>query len=150
EIVDVKSGTLLRSLPGDGAAAALFAPEFNQLYVTRSRKVCIYDGKTFDPLTNIDLPSSVDELGYNASLKQLYVGCMTSNHTGIAVISIPDGKVKGEIKLPAKPQGFAVEQKGNRIFANMPGPKQVAVIDGEKRILIENWPLKDVSGNYPV
>jgi DNA-binding beta-propeller fold protein YncE len=150
EIVDVKSGKLLRSLPGDGAAAALFAPEFNRLYVTRSRKVSIYDGKTFELLTNIDLPSSVDELGYNANLKQLYVGCMTSNHTGIAVISIPDGKLKGEVKLPAKPQGFAVEQKGNRIFANMPGPKQVAVIDGAKRILIETWPLKDISGNYPV
>jgi len=141
---------LLRSLPGDGAAAALFAPEFNQLYVTRSRKICIYDGKTFELLTNVDLPSSVDELGYNADLKQLYAGCMTSNHTGIAVISIPDGTLKGEIKIPGKPQGFAVEQKGHRIFANMPGLKQIAVLDGAKQTLIENWTLPDASGNYPV
>lgn len=150
EIVDVKSGKLLRSLAGDGAAAALFAPEFNQLYVTRSRKVCFYDGDNFGPLTNVDIPSSVDELGYNANLKQLYVGCMSSNHTAIAVISLPDGKLKGEIKLPGKPQGFAVEHAGNRIFANMPGLKQVAVIDGAKQVLIDTWPLKDVSGNYPM
>jgi hypothetical protein len=65
EIVDMKSGELLHSLSGDGAAAALFAPEFNQLYVTRNRKVCIYDGTSFVLLTNINVPSSVDELGYN-------------------------------------------------------------------------------------
>jgi hypothetical protein len=150
EIVDVKSGKVLRSLPGDGAAAVLFAPEFNQLYVTRSRKVCVYDGKTFDLLTNIDLPSSVDELGYNPNAKQLYVGCMTSNHTSIAVISIPDGKLLGEIHLPGKPQGFAVEQNGSRIFANIPALKEVAVVDCRKQTLLAEWPLQNASGNYPI
>lgn len=150
EIIDVKSGKPWRSLTGEGPAAALFAPEFNQLYVTRGHSVCIYDGSTFDLLTNIDLQSSLDELQYDPKAKRLYVGCMTSNKTAIAVIGLPEGTRKGEIKLPAKPQGFAVEEKGNRIFANMPGLNRIAVLDREKQTLLAAWLLADVQGNYPM
>jgi DNA-binding beta-propeller fold protein YncE len=150
EIINLKSGKTERSLTGDGPAAALFAPEFNQLYVTRGRNVCLYDGTRFDLLTTVAPDSSLDELQYDPNAKRLYVGCMTSNKTAIAVISIPDGKRLGEIKLPAKPQGFVVEQKGTRIFASTPALKQIAVLDREKQTLLASWPLVDVSGNYPV
>jgi DNA-binding beta-propeller fold protein YncE len=150
EIIDMKSGKPWRSLEGERPAAAMFAPEFNQLYVTRGPKVCIYDGSTFELLTNVDLQCGLDELGYNTAAKRLYVGCMTSNNTAIAILSLPDGKQVGKIKLPAKPQGFAVEQKGTRIFVNLPSLKQIAVLDGEKQKLIDTWPLKDPAANYPM
>jgi DNA-binding beta-propeller fold protein YncE len=150
EIIDVKSGKPWRSLAGDGPAAALFAPEFNQLYVTRRQNLCIYDGSTFELLTNIDLQCGLDELEYNPDAKRLYVGCMTSNNTAIAIISLPDGKPMGMIKLPGKPQGFAVEQKGSRIFVNLTSLKQIAVLDGEKQKLVDTWQLKDADANYPV
>jgi DNA-binding beta-propeller fold protein YncE len=150
EIVDVKSGKLARSLPGDGAAAALFAPEFNQLYVTRNRKVCIYDGDHFDLVTNVDLPGSVDELEYNPAAKQLYIGCMTSNNTAIAIIEVPDGKLEGEIKLSDKPQGFAAEQKGSRLYVNVPRRNEVVVLDVKSQSVIANWALMDAGMNYPM
>jgi DNA-binding beta-propeller fold protein YncE len=150
EIIDLKSGKTARSLTGDGPAAALFAPEFNQLYVTRGHTVCIYDGTSFDLVTTVPLDSSLDELQYDPNAKRLYVGCMSSNKTAIALIGIPDGKPFGDIKLPAKPQGFVTELKGNRIFASTPGLKQITVLDREKQTLLAQWPLKDSSGNYPV
>lgn len=150
EIIDLKSGKSWRSLAGDGPAAALFAPEFNQLYVTRRQNLCLYDGSTFDLLTSVDLQCGLDELGYNPDAKQLYVGCMTSNNTAIAILSLPDGKQVGKIKLPAKPQGFAVEQKGKRIYVNLTSLKQIAVLDREKQKLIDIWPLKDTAANYPM
>lgn len=150
EIVDLHSGKPWRSLAGQRPAAALFAPEFNQLYVTRGQKLCIYDGSNFDLLISVDLHSGLDEMQYDPKAKRLFVGCMTSNQTAIAIIGIPDGKPKGVIKLPAKPQGFVVEQKGNRIFANMPSLKQIAVLDREKQTLLATWPLDGSSGNYPI
>jgi DNA-binding beta-propeller fold protein YncE len=150
EIIDLKSGEPRRSLAGDGPAAALFAPEFNQLYVTRGHSLCIYDGSTFDLLTSVDLQSGLDELQCDPIAKRLYVGCMTSNKTAIAIIGIPDRKPIGKINLPAKPQGFVVEQKGTRIFANIPSLKQIAVLDRDKQTLLAPWPLNDVSGNYPI
>ena len=150
EIIDLKAGKPVRTMTGDGPAAALFAPEFNQLYVRHGHNVCVYDGTSFDLVATVSLDSSLDELQYDPDAKRLYVGCMTSNKTAIAVISIPDAKRNGEINLPAKPQGFVVEQKGNRIFANIPGLKQIAVLDRKKQITLPSWGLKDVAGNYPI
>ncbi len=65
-------------------------------------------------------------------------------------MGIPDGKSKGVISLPAKPQGFVVEQHGNRIFANLPSLKQIAVLDREKQTLLATWSLNGASGNYPI
>ncbi len=62
EIIDLRSGKPWRNLAGERPAAVLFAPEFDQLYVTRGQKLCIYDGSSFDLLTSVDLQSGLDEL----------------------------------------------------------------------------------------
>jgi DNA-binding beta-propeller fold protein YncE len=150
EVVDLKSGKPLRSLEGEKPAAALYASEFNQLYVTRGQSVFIYDAKTLDTMTSIDLQSNLDELQYDPRAKELYGGCMSEGKTGIAVIAVPEGKLLGKISLPAKPQGIAVEQNGNRIFANMPTLQQIAVLDRKKREPLQPWHLQDVKGNTPI
>lgn len=150
EIVDLKAGRPWRSLEGEKPAAARYAPEFNQLYVSRGQSVSIYDGKTFDLIASIDLESNLDELQYDARAKRLYVGCMTPGKTGIAVIAIPEGRLLGKIPLPDKPQGIAVEQNGSRIYANMPSVKQIAVMNRDRRVLLNTWQLVDVEGNTPL
>jgi hypothetical protein len=93
EILDLRGGRVWRSLSGEKAAAARYAPEFDQLYVTRGQSAYIYDDKTFDLVGKVDLQTSVDELHYDAGRKELYVGCMSADAAGIAVVSIPDGKL---------------------------------------------------------
>jgi DNA-binding beta-propeller fold protein YncE len=146
----VNSGKSWRSLAGEKPAAARYAPEFHQLYVPRGQSLIIYDGRTFEPITSVDLQSNLDELQYDAHAKELYVGRMTEGKTAIAVIGLPEGKLLGQIALPAKPQGIAVEQKGRRIFANMPSLKQIAVIDRDTRTLVATWPVTDAQGNTPI
>ncbi len=150
EVVDLSSGKALRSLEGEKPASARYAPEFNQIYVPRGQALYIYDGKTLDLITSIDLQSNLDELQYDPHAKELYVGCMNLDKPGIAIISIPDGKLLAKISLPGKPQGIAVEQKGTRIFANIPTMKQVAVIDRRKRALLDPWPVLENQGNAPI
>ena len=150
EIVDLNSGKSLRSVDGEAPAAVRFAPEFNQLYATRGESVYVYDGATFAVLTKVDLECRLDELQYDPASKRLFVGCMTSDKPAIKIVSIPDGKRLGEIKLPARPQGFVLEIHGKRIFANMPSLNKVAVLDREKQTLVTTWPLKEAAGNYPI
>jgi DNA-binding beta-propeller fold protein YncE len=150
EVVDLKAGKPLRSVEGEKPAAVRYAPEFNQLYVARGQSLVIYDGTTLAVTASLDLGTNLDELQYDARAKRLYVGCMTDDKTGIAVIAIPEGKLVGRIPLPAKPQGVAVEEKGSRIFANMPTLRKVAVMDREKLTALAAWPLEDVQGNTPI
>jgi hypothetical protein len=150
EIVDLKTGKAFRSMEGERPAAVRFAPEFNQLYATRGQSVYVYDGKTLDQIVKVNLESSLDELQYDPRAKRLYVGVMAAGKTAIAIISVPDGKLLGEIKLPGKPQGFIVEQKGKRIFANIPSLNQIAVIDRESGTLLKPWSPPEAQGNYPI
>jgi DNA-binding beta-propeller fold protein YncE len=147
EIIDLKSGQPQQSLNGSKPAAVRYSPEFDQLYVSRTDKLTIHDGSSFKMQAEIDLESSLDELQYNPTAKQLYVGCMATGKTAIAIIGIPEGKVIGKVPLPGKPQGIVIEQKGRRLFANTPGAHGVAVVDGQKAVLVETWPVDKSSGN---
>jgi hypothetical protein len=101
-------------------------------------------------IASIDIGSNLDELQYDERAKRLYAGCMSPDKTGIAVISIPDGKLLGMIVLPDKPQGIAVDHTGARVFANMPDLRQVAVMDGERRVLLTTWQLNPGLANVPI
>ena len=150
EIIDLKEERPFGSLVGERPAAARYAPEFDQLYVARGKSVAIYDGQTYALIATVDVGSNLDELQYDARAKRLYAGCNTEGKTGIAVISIPNGKLLGMIALPDKPQGIAVDHAGARVFANMPDLCQIAVMDGEKRILLTTWPLSAGVANVPM
>jgi hypothetical protein len=150
EIVDLKSGKPWRSLEGERPAAARYAPEFNQLYVSSGRTLYIYDGRTFELIVRIDLQSRLDELEYSAREKELYVGCMTTGKTGIAVIALPEGRLLGKIAFPASPQGIAVEEGGGRIFANIPETSSIEVVDRKERKIVATWQLGGLRDNFPM
>ena len=150
EIVDLKSGSPWRSLEGERPAAARYAPEFNQLYVSSGQNICIYDGRSFAPIVRINLRSRLDQLEYSAHAKELYVGCMTTSQTGIAVIAIPEGRLLGKIVFPASPQGIAAEEGGGRIFANIPETSSIEVVDRKERKIVATWQLPGLRDNFPM
>jgi DNA-binding beta-propeller fold protein YncE len=150
EIIDLKTGQPQPSLGGSKPAAVRYAPEFNQLYVSRTDKLTIHDAVSFKVQAAVNLGSSLDELQSNPAAKQLYVGCMTAGKVGVAIISLPDGKVAGKIPLPGKPQGIVIEQKGHRLFANLPTVHGVAVVDCQKAVLLETWPVDKGEGNAAI
>jgi hypothetical protein len=131
------------------ACPVRFAPEFNQLYATRGQSVYVYDGTTLGQIAKVNLENRLDEIQYDPKAKRLYAGVM-ADKTAIAILNIPDAKQLGEIELPGKPQGFIIEQKGERISANIPALKQIAVMDRKSRTLLEPWPLAGTEGNYPI
>ena len=150
EVVDLKSGQRLRSLEGERPAAVRYAPEFNQLYVSSGQTLYIYDGETLGLIKSIDLGTRLDELQYDARAQELYVGCMTSGKTAIAVISVPEGNLVGKVPLPGSPQGMVVEEGGARLFANVPSKRQVAIVDRQARRLLSRWPVRRVKENTPI
>lgn len=150
EVVDLRSGRLQRGLPAERPTSALYVPEVNRLYLTSGRTLYIYDGDSLHRIATIDLHTRLDQLRYDPSRNEVYVGCMTEGKTGIAVISIPEGKLVRELALLDSPQGFAVEQGGPRIFVNVPEANQVAVIDRRQGKVIQKWTLDGAGDNFPM
>jgi DNA-binding beta-propeller fold protein YncE len=150
EVIDARKGQRIHSITGLGSPQGLaYIPPGDRVLVANDRGgMCrIYDCKSFQQLSEIDLKDDADNARYDDHTKQVYVGFGTG---GIAIINALDGKQAGSIKLSAHPEAFQVEKNGNRIFVNIPGARCVAVIDRIKGAVVARWKTDLASANFPM
>jgi DNA-binding beta-propeller fold protein YncE len=150
EVIDLKAGKAIGSVKGlrepQGVA---FIPEAKAVYVANGGdgECAAFAADSLAPLRHVKFSGDADNLRYDAVTKLLYVGY---GDGAIGVFEALTGKVIGDIKLPAHPEAFGLEQSGPRIFVNIPKAKQVAVIDRQKRAVIAHWPVTQAAANYPM
>ena len=89
-----------------------------------------------------------DNVRYDAAADRLYVGY---GGGALAVIDPAAMKRVGDIRLDAHPESFRLEEKGARIFVNLPDAgAAVAVVDRTKGAVVATWKLKDAAANFPM
>lgn len=150
EVIDLKAGKVIRSVKGvHEPQGVAFIPDANAVYVANGG-----DGNcdalaadSLAPLRTVRFSGDADNLRYDAATKLLYVGY---GDGAIGIFEALTGKVIGDIKMPAHPEAFALEQSGPRIFVNVPKAKQVVVIDRQKRAVVAHWPITQAAANYPM
>jgi DNA-binding beta-propeller fold protein YncE len=150
EVLDLRRGKRIHSITGLGAPQGVaYVPEFDRLFVANDKGgICkIYDAKSFQKVGELNFKDDADNVRYDDGAKRLYVGFGSG---GIAVVSMPDANQIGSIKLSAHPEAFELEEKGKRIFANVPNTRQVAVIDRDKGEVIATWKTDLAFGNFPM
>jgi DNA-binding beta-propeller fold protein YncE len=150
EVVDLAAGKVtqrisrLRTPQGIG-----FAPESNRLAVANDQdgSCRLYDGTSLEQIGAIDLKDDADNVRYDDASRRFWVGY---GDGGLAAIDAGSGKQLGEVKLDAHPESFQLETRGKRIFVNVPNAGHVAVVDRETKTVIEKFPLKEASANFPM
>jgi DNA-binding beta-propeller fold protein YncE len=150
-VINTGGRTLERTIMGvPSPQGVTFSPEANKLFVASGAgKVYIYDGKSFDLITTVDFPGGADNLRYDAANKRVYVACGNDQTGAIATIdAMTNQRLDEEYKLGAQPESFQLEKSGPNIYVNLPGPKQIAVINRITKT-IARWPLT-VGGNFPM
>src|SRR5438552_7799654 len=149
-VIDLKNGKVLRTIAtAFSPAAARYAPDLNLLCISGGGGVSLDDGDSFEPLAKIELASAVDELQYEPQSHKLYAGIQDSAAPAIGVIDLSAHKLLTKIKLPKSAQGFVLEERGARLFANTPGADQVTVIDRDKQVVVAEWKLTEAQSNFP-
>ena len=149
EVIDLRKGERIRSIAGLGSPQGVaYLPESNRLVVTNDRdgRCNFYDGKSFALTGTVDLKDDADNARYDASSRQLYVGY---GRGGIAVIN-PAAQKVAAIELSAHPEAFVLEKNGPRIFVNLPGAGQVAVVDRVQATVVARWEMGAAAGNFPM
>jgi DNA-binding beta-propeller fold protein YncE len=150
EVMDLKAGKVVHSVKGlrepQGVA---FIPDAKAVYVANGGdgNCEAFATDSLAPLRNAKFSGDADNLRYDATTKLLYVGY---GDGAMGVFEALTGKIVGDIKLPAHPEAFTVEQSGSRIFVNIPKAKQVAVIDRNKRAVVAHWSVTQAAANYPM
>jgi DNA-binding beta-propeller fold protein YncE len=150
EVLDLRKGERIHSITGLGAPQGVaYIPELNRIFVANDKAgICkTYDGKSFQQVSELNLNDDADNVRYDSSTKQIYVGF---GDGGIGIITATNGKQVGSIKLSAHPEAFELEKHGNRIFVNVPNARHVAVIDREKGEVIATWKTDLTLGNFPM
>ena len=150
EVVDLRKAERIHSIAGLGAPQGIaYIPELDRLFIANDKGgICkIYDAKSYQTLGEIDFKDDADNVRYDDSSKRLYVGFGSG---GIGVISAPESKTVGSIKLSAHPEAFELEKRGKRIFVNVPNARHVAVIDRDKGEVINTWKTDLAFGNFPM
>src|SRR6266481_7509496 len=131
EVIDLRKAERIHSITGLGAPQGIaYIPEPDRLFIANDKGgICkIYEAKSYKAVGEINFKDDADNVRYEDSSKQIYVGFGSG---GIGIINAADGKQVGSIKLAAHPEAFALEKNGQRIFVNVPTARHVAVVDRE-------------------
>jgi DNA-binding beta-propeller fold protein YncE len=150
EVLDLKAGTHVRSLPGfrepQGIAIAL-----------DTKKVAVANGEgeglqlinaaDYRPATMVRLGDDSDNVRYDESAKRLYVGFGSG---ALAAIDPAAGKLLGEVKLAAHPESFQLERSGSRVFVNVPNANHIAVVDRTTMKVVATWSVTTAKANFPM
>ena len=150
EVIDVRTAKRTRALSGlSKPQGVLYVAEFSCLAVSNGGNgtVQFYRGTSFLHTETVTIGNDPDNLRYDATAKQIYVGYGSG---ALAVLDAATGKRGKDIKLPAHPESFELEIKGTRIFANVPDSGQIAVIDRKRHKVVAVWRVRGMRTNFPM
>jgi YVTN family beta-propeller protein len=149
EIIDVKAGKRMAQIKGIKKPQGVWVlPESRTLVVASGDDgKCRFYDEHQKLLGTIDGLDDADNVRYDDEAKLVYVGY---GEGALAVIDPRKMEKVTDIKLDGHPESFRLEEKGKRIFVNVPSAKHIAVINRQKRTVEAMWPLKDAQANFPM
>jgi DNA-binding beta-propeller fold protein YncE len=150
EVVDLKEGRVIRSLPGFREPQGIAVlPDAKLIAVANGQGagVQMVNAGDYSGATMIRLGDDSDIVRYDASAKRMYVGFAGG---ALAAIAPGEGKVVGQAKLAGHPESFQLERSGSRIFVNVPSAGHIAVIERSTMAVVTTWPVVAARSNFPM
>lgn len=149
EVVDLKAGKWVSSIPGQSKPQGLFySSDFKKLFVANGTDgTCkIFTGDTFKLIESLPLGTDADHVGYDPATKYLYVGFGDAKAGGLAIIDTRTNKHIGDIKTDARSGGIKIEKSKAQTFVTLTGATNIGVVDLKKREQVSAWPT-GLAGN---
>ena len=150
EIIDVGGGRRLHSLKNlRKPTGVLYLPEPNRICVANGEDgtLKIFDGTTYEMVSSIPSLEDADNVRFDAGQKVVFVGY---GDGALALIDANSFKQTASIKFRGHPESFQFEQKGHRLFVNIPDANQVAVIDRAQNTVSATWAMREFKANFPM
>jgi DNA-binding beta-propeller fold protein YncE len=150
EVLDLAAGKRLRSITGlKEPQGVYYVPALNRIFVANGDDgTCrIFDGSSYNQLDTVNYASDADNCRYDAAQKQIYVGY---GEGALGILDAATGHKLADIKLPAHPESFRLEESGPRVFVNLPeAGHTIVVVDRVRRAVVATWML-EAAANFPM
>lgn len=158
EVFDLKSGKRIKSVSGfEAPHSFLYMPQVSRLLVTDSGKSLskILNANDFTVVKTLRITPGADSIGFDRNAHQLYIVTGGKDaHLDYSFLSIVDpvnGRHIDDIRFAANHvEAMAIEESGPRLFVNVTDKNYVAVVDREKRQIVDRWPVNECRQNSPI
>lgn len=160
EVFNLRTGAHVKTVPGMETPHAIhFEPAKNRLIVSNSGDGLskVLDGKTYAVLDTINLAPGADVMTYDASSHSLWFVTGGKNATVkrpttiVAQVDADSGRTIGDVTFDTDfTEGIVAEQSGSRVFINVAGKSEIAVLDKKTRQRLATWPVKEGQNNSQI
>lgn len=149
EVVDLKSGKWLNSIPGFRKPQGIaFVEALHKLFVASGddAMVRVFRSDTLQLLDSIRLDLGPNRVAYDPAKKLLYVGYggkdAGKDYGEVGIIDATSDKHLADIHVKAHPAELLLEEPGGRLFVLLPSENTIQVIDTKKREVVSMWPVR--------
>ena len=149
ELVDVATGKR-SSLPGAAEPqGVLHVPGIDRIVVANGSgdRVDVVDGASLATVRRIDGLPDADNVRWDAQGGQAVVGF---GKGALRWLDPATGATSREVALPGHPESFQLEQRGPRVFVNVPAAGAVIVVDRAAGRVVGRWETTGAAANYPM
>jgi DNA-binding beta-propeller fold protein YncE len=160
EVFNLRTGAHIKTVPGMETPHAIhYEPGKNRLIVSNSGNGLskVLDGKSYAVLDTIKLAPGADVMSYDASSRHLWFVTGGKNATTkmpttvVSQVDADSGKPVGDVTFDTDfTEGIVAEQAGSRVFINVAGKSEIAVLDKKTRQLLTTWPVKEGRDNSQI
>jgi YVTN family beta-propeller protein len=149
EVLDVAHEQRITSISGlkEPQGVAYVARAHRIVVAMRGGAVAAFDDASYQRTASINGLGDADNLRYDAAADQLYVGYGSG---ALGLIDPSSTQIVGKVPLGSHPESFRLEQRGPNIFVNLPESREIAVVDRQKRAIVQHIPLGHLTNNYPM
>jgi DNA-binding beta-propeller fold protein YncE len=150
EVLDLRSGSRVKSVSGFREPQGIaVVPDLKIVAVANGQGegVQFIDPGDYHVARAVRLGDDSDNVRYDSIGRRLLVGF---GGGALAAIGPADGRVLGEAKLAGHPESFQLEHVGTRVFVNVPGADQIAVVDRTAMKVVAVWPVVGANANFPM
>lgn len=154
EVFDLRSNQVINTIRDlREPQGVTYVPKSNRIFVANGDDgtVRMFDGSTYRLLKSVQVSSDADDSRYDSASNQVFVGYGDKADAGIAIFDGTTGDLIGTIKLPAHPESFQLEDKGPKIYVNVPSANNtIDVLDRSTRRIVATWTLGGARSNFPM
>jgi len=150
EVLDLRASRVSQTVSGlKEPQGVAYVSDLGKLFVSTGGdgRCYVFSGDPLRQVSMLEIGADADNIRYDATAKRLYVGYGDGT---LGAIDASTLKRAGDIGLGGHPESFQLEKAGLRIYVNVPGTRQIVVVDRIRQTVLSRWPLDHVQSNYPM
>src|SRR5262245_39463714 len=151
EVLDVDAGKVVASLKGFKEPQGILAvPGSTRLLVTNAGADygTVLDRTSLAQIAQIPLPEDSDNVRYDSSTRYAWIGAGSGRAASLVALDTATDKVVKQIHLRGHPESFQLENRGPRIFVNVPTAGIIEVVDRDTGKVLADWSVS--AANFPM